>query len=138
MPVDFTFEPDAPVLWVRLRGSVCDADLDRLVSDLIAEPRAATSNAIYDLREVSDLSGLTSEAIRRFASAPQCREEAHTGMRLAVLASSDLAFGIGRMFQTLASDRLPYVAVVRDAAAARAFAAEGVAPPGHDFAGVGA
>ncbi|MCA9512680.1 MAG: hypothetical protein R3E88_22250 [Myxococcota bacterium] len=133
MPIEVVFEPDAPVMWVRMEGAVADADLDRLATGLLSDERAAVCNAVYDLRACTDLGGLSSETVRRLARAPHCRDERVHAIRIAILAEGDLAFGIGRMFQTLASDRMPNVAVVRDVAAARAFAAEGVAPPGHEF-----
>ena len=101
----YSILPEYGLLWKRFRGHITRqqlAELDQQVSSDIRNDR--TMSVLNDLRGVQNLdfdynhiSVLGREMRGSFADCPGV-------VKFAICAPGDLAFGLGRMFQTLMSD----------------------------------
>ena len=117
---EFFVEPD-PIrgfVRIRVRGKLAMQEVQRSQAEVsAAHPRL---HRLWDLRE-ADIGDWTAAAIRSAIEAMAARTfgEQGVGIRVAGLMTRDLDFGVGRMFESMATDALPMRgAVFRDEARA--------------------
>lgn len=115
MPAQYTIDSDRRIIFSQAIGVVTADDLRDHQSRLRADP---AFDAKFD--QLWDLSGATevqieAEAIKELARA----RSFEAGAKRAVVAPSDLAFGIARMFQLLHDEAPEEVRVFRSEADAR-------------------
>jgi len=98
---------------VKVQGSVSAQQVrDQIVGFLTGEP---TRYVIWDVRDGS-LSQLSAEDMRMLVTAGAPHAHRRTGGRTAIICATDVDFGMGRMFQTIASlQHVPFeIRVFRD------------------------
>ena len=131
MPVYYamplTFEVDRSQGVVRSHGSgkLTSADLLQYFADTRADPDyEPTMHRVMDLRDVTQLP--SSDEIRSLATFARTKAPVETA-RMAIIASSDLAFGVSMMFKGFVGygERL---IVVRDESEAMAWLQSGIHP----------
>ena len=98
MSMSYTIDPARRLVRTRAWGVLSTTDLQdsssRLMADARFEPRY---RSLVDLREVTGVSA-DMEALAQTAAVPLFAE----GVQRAIVASSDVAFGIARMYATFA------------------------------------
>lgn len=99
MPIAYQVLPEQGVVVVELRGRINDAELLEAVDRLIADAdRLPGLHELVDAREM-EVSDTSSAALRkvaeRFAGGPRPEK----GVRIALVAASDAAYGLARMYQ---------------------------------------
>jgi hypothetical protein len=119
MPVSYRVLPEQGVVVVELRGRIDDAELLEATDRLIADAdRLPGLNELVDAREL-EVNDLSSAALRkvadRFAAGPRPDE----GVRVALVAGSDVAYGLGRMYQALRDGSAAEFRVFRELPEAR-------------------
>lgn len=119
MPASYTLHPDLGLLATRFIGVVDDDEFLELYRAIFADPAYVLgTNELADLTEAVELR-FSARGMRRVEHLT--RRVYHNepeAFRTAVLAPSDLAFGIGRMYGALADGGPERVSVFRDADAA--------------------
>lgn len=125
MPLTFQVDQAQGVIRSRGTGVLTMADLLTYFSDTRADPDYESSlHRVMDLREVTQLP--SSEEIRSLATFARTKAPVETA-RMAIIASSDLAFGVSMMFKGFVGygERL---LVVRDEEEAMAWVGTGTLP----------
>lgn len=123
--VQTSFYPASALLWQRLTGNVDKAQLPLLVPNLNdrfsdqAHPDLSTKVAQSDvLVDLSNVGALDSNYSSIASLVRRCENSAHAiplPRRIAFWSPGDLAFGICRMLEQVAQDRLPIeMLVARD------------------------
>jgi len=115
MPVDHTIDADQEVVFTTLSGSVTFAEFARHLRAL-----AADASFRPDMRELL----ISSEAVTDEFDVNQIIsfKQSHVwgeGARRALVADSDLAFGVFRMFQMTAEGKHGEIGLFRDVTEAR-------------------
>lgn len=116
MPARYALHPDLGVVVTRFQGAVTDEEFVGLYRALLADPlyREGT-NELADLREIASFA-ITASALREVEAWTRRRYSgATTSFRTAIVAPSDLSFGIGRMYEVFAADGPEAVSVFRGA-----------------------
>lgn len=114
--VGYTLHPDLNLLATRFAGTVTDDEFVELYRTIFADPDYALgTNELADLREVEDIQ-LTTEALRKVEYLTRMKY-GREGLvfRTALIAPSDSAFGVGRIYEVFASAGPEAVSVFRTA-----------------------
>jgi len=131
--ITFSFAHAKRVRVARFSGAITDRDLIDTYERLLRDPAYdGTLHNLVDLREVSHM-GITSAGLHRLIALHDGRgpTEAHT--RNAIVAPTDVLYGVSRMFQTLRGDsRLAELEVFRTIGAAEHWIAEHSDVPASD------
>jgi hypothetical protein len=97
MPLTFQVDTDEGILRSRGSGVLTVADLLGYFADTRADPNyEASMHRVMDLRDVTQLP--SSDDIRSLAAFARTKAPVETA-RMAIIASSDLAFGVSMMFK---------------------------------------
>jgi hypothetical protein len=97
MPLTFHVDKAHGIVRSRGRGTLTMADLLNYFADTRADPDYAQAmHRVMDLREVTQLP--SSDDIRSLATFARTKAPVETA-RMAIIASSDLAFGVSMMFK---------------------------------------
>lgn len=122
MPISYRFHTDRNLLVTRYRGTVTDDEFVATYREIYEHPDAKPGlSELVDLRDVSSVQ--TSARAMRLVTGlvQQFHGEAAEQMRTAVLASTDLEFGLSRMYQAIAAETPEHVEAFRDGAEALAW-----------------
>src|SRR4051812_35474084 len=120
MPASHTIDVQQRLVRSRAWGALSEADLIAHYRAIREDPRFdPTFSQLGDLREVSEFL-MSSTAIRREAGVHVFDRHA----RRALVASSDIAFGLSRMYATEAEGATQFVQVFRDMAEAEEWLAQ--------------
>lgn len=120
MAVTYAFVGE--VLEVRASGAYHPGDVERAFRDALADPARPTLRALlYDVRDSAVVEQRTTPDVRD-AVAFFKGLGPHVGQRIALLVSTDVAFGIMRMVAAWADGAGIEAEVFRDARAALAWA----------------
>ncbi len=101
MPITFDADHNSQRVHVVATGDIRIEDMVALVAALV-DARCFAYSQLFDARAGSLL--LTAEETRRIVPLIARMREEHGQARTAFIASSDVSFGMARMYATLASD----------------------------------
>lgn len=122
-------DPIASLATVRPRGPLSAARITGLLEAMLDDPHHRPGMAaVWDLRDC-DVLGLSRGAMRRVAGYTSAHAARLGEARMALVATSDAAFGVARMYEILAlGGRLEY-RCFRDVDEARSWALAGTLTP---------
>ncbi len=121
MPISYHIDVERRLVLTRASGTLTDADVLALKTRLTQDP-----DFVPGMRELSDCRGIerldvTPAGVRAMVQQDQ-RQGADGPHRLALVLSKDVAFGMARMYQSLAgSNEQDHVGVFRDIDEAKAW-----------------
>lgn len=117
MPV--SYEIDGNLVSAKSYGIVTDRDIHEAVLQLVADP--AHTPGCHELWDLTDYSSLevSSRGVEEMVSMDLHYESNFQGGVIAVLAPSDLAFGMARIYQSLSDNSPVKVGVFRSMGEAR-------------------
>lgn len=96
-------------------GRIADDDLLDYARRLLADPeRTRAKHELVDLRSASVESDVTTAGVRQIAEFWSDRKHMMAGGRLAIIAGSDVGYGLSRMYQILRSDGPDSIQVFRE------------------------
>lgn len=106
-PIEFSIDRDAGVRVAAFRGVVTDADLMQAYESLLGDPQYDPT--LHDLVDMSGVERLevSAKAIRELVKRYARVDELGIRTRLAIVAPSDVAFGVARMYEMLRGDDVP-------------------------------
>lgn len=105
MAIDITHDKDKDILVVTVIGELSLASLKAAAQQIISSDEyAANIAALWDLRQM-DTSNINQDFFKNLIALREKRTE-REGAKLALVANSDLKFGLSRMYEML-SDDLP-------------------------------
>ena len=119
MPIEFTIDRELGVVFTTASGVLTDAELLEHKGKLMADPDFDASFVeLSDVRSISELA-VSPDGIRLFAARDETDAEHLRGYKLAIVVSSDVQFGMGRMYEMTTSQHFPNVRIFRDMKKAR-------------------
>lgn len=99
MPVSYAVVPETGILVIEARGAVSALDFGQMREELHAQG-APRPRLLVDLTGVSDFD-VESSDIHRLARDMSGQELVRPGTRLAVVAKTEVGFGLARMYELL-------------------------------------
>jgi hypothetical protein len=114
MGIQYVIDEHFGLVVAEARGHVEDRDLLDYAERLLADPdRTRAKHELVDLRRVDDSSEVSSAGVRRLAEFWSDRSAMMAGGRLAIIAPSEVGYGMSRMYQILRSDGPDSIQVFR-------------------------
>jgi hypothetical protein len=107
VPIEFSFEVTARRRIATFRGPITDRELLDAYTILLGDPAYdASLDDLIDLRGVTHM-GVTSAGLHSLISMYEERDSPGYPTRSAILAPTDVLYGVSRMFQTMRGDDHP-------------------------------
>ena len=105
MPITYTIRPDLKTIIITHTGVIPDDEFLQAYADLYNNEAFDISfNRLIDIRK-ADSSPRSSDALSKLASSSEQRHEGvQSRPKTAVITSSDLSFGMARMYNALSSN----------------------------------
>lgn len=118
MPMTYTIDEEKSLVRILGTGRVTDEEMLECISSLRSDPKLeAHMNTLSDMRDIEV--GFTSDGVAGMLEIMESTADRRSAARAAIVVGSDLAFGMARMLEIQATDRLhPSFQVFRDMAAA--------------------
>lgn len=127
MPISYEIDHDAGMIHTLATGTLTDEDVYAHKRRLLRDPRYRPGmQEIADVRGVSELA-VTPEGIRHMVAMDDRDADRLAGRRLAIVAGSDLVFGMARMYQQSAEQTAQRIGVFRTIDEGRAWLSAGSA-----------
>ncbi len=105
--ISFSCDPVTRCRTARFTGAITDRELLGAFEQLVRDPAYDTSmNDLIDLRDVTHM-GVTSAGLHRLIALYDERGPTAMLTRNAIVAPTDVLYGVSRMFQTLRGEGLP-------------------------------
>ena len=121
MSVEITIDAGRRRIRSRLSGRLSRETLQRYYEALYSHPLFQPDMAeIFDVSEVTELD-LTADEIRDFSATTASNPSQGRGMRVAIVAPTDLTFGLARLYELSQSDTTNRICVVRTRGEAEAW-----------------
>jgi len=122
MAVRDHFDPEANLLWVTFEGTLGDDDLLKYAHHALESGEVpAGHDELIDLRGVEDGGGISTHVLRRIADMFTRSDTMPERSRVAMVATTDVHYGLSRMYQAFRSDSPLDLRVFRDMGEARAW-----------------
>lgn len=125
MPIDIEIDAERRRINTRATGMLTVDDLLSYYQRLHDHPDYRIG--LSELWDASGISGtqLTSDDLREFSSVTEPFTRQGAPVRVAILVSDDLGFGLARMYELLQTDSINRLKIVRSHEAAEAWLASG-------------
>lgn len=106
-PISFSYDAQRRCRTARFAGPITDRELLDAFERLLRDPAYdASLNDLIDLRDVTHM-GVTSAGLHRLIALYDERAADAHGTRNAIVAPTDVLYGVSRMFQTLRGECPP-------------------------------
>ena len=125
MPISYHIEKDAGRVVLEFRGTITDRELFATYEALYADPSHRVGlDELTDCREVERVDVTTGALVALAASTARLLDGKQQTWRVAIVAPSDVVFGMARMYEAFRAESPEQVQVFRDRAAAEAWLAD--------------
>jgi hypothetical protein len=121
MPISYRIDPERNLVLTTASGILTDDDVLQHKAHLVQDPAFQPG-----MKELSDIRGIDRLEVTPAGVRAMVQQDERDGARvashqLALVLSKDVAYGMARMYQTLAESKMGSVGVFRDAAEAIAW-----------------
>jgi hypothetical protein len=100
MPLVFRLDREARVVVAAGYGTLTDVEVFEYQSKIFALDEAIGYDELVDLTHVTEIALPSTDRVRELASLAVGMDATHGNSKLGIVAPGDLAFALGRMFQT--------------------------------------
>jgi hypothetical protein len=122
MSVHDHFDPERNLLVVVFDGAIGDEDLLKYARHAVETWRTPSGHdELIDLRGVEDVDGIGGQTLRRVAGMFTRSDRTPERSRVAIVAASDVQYGLARMYQAFRSESPLDLRVFREMDEARAW-----------------
>lgn len=98
MPMSYQIDTDRKLLLIRGSGRLTDAEMIACVDELREDPAVRPDlQTLSDMREIEV--GFTPAGVEAMVAAMRSSANPRDGVKAAIVVGSEVAFGMGRMFQ---------------------------------------
>lgn len=112
--IDYWMDQSRGIVFTTARGALTALNAEIYFKSVTRNPLfAPTFSALVDLRDV-DRVDLTIEGLWRFADLTRAFQHNIEGIRVVIVADSDLVFGVARIYKLLRNDASYDIEVFRD------------------------
>jgi len=101
MPLVFRLDHEARVIVAAGYGRLTDSEVFGYQRGIFALEDAIGYDELVDMTHVNEISLPSTERVRELAALAAGMDAIHGNSKLAIVAPGDLAFALGRMFQTV-------------------------------------
>jgi hypothetical protein len=99
MPIEYQIDHARRLVAAQGRGVLSDQDVFEYQQAVWSRPDVAGYDELMDMRAVERIIELSADRVVRLAALSAAMDDGRPS-RFAIVASQDLAFGLGRMYQT--------------------------------------
>jgi hypothetical protein len=99
-PVDHHIDHDRRVVLAKGRGTLTDQEVFAYQREVWSRPEVAGYDELMDMSEVEHIALPSVDRVRELASLAAAMDPRWPESKFAIVAPNDLAFGLGRMFET--------------------------------------
>ena len=100
MPLVYRVDHDARIVLAVGSGIITHADVFAYQTDVWSRPDVAGYDELVDMSLVTDIVVQSGDRVRDLATLSATMDDKSTTSRFAIVAQTDVAFGLGRMYQT--------------------------------------
>ena len=101
MPMSYTIDSDAGVISITGEGLLTDSEMIDCVDALRHDPALRPEmNTLSDMRRIEV--GFTSAGVEKMVEVMRATEDRRGAAKAAIVVSEDVAFGMARMFESIA------------------------------------
>ena len=100
MPIDYRVDHARRLVVVRASGTLTDEDVFGYQHEVWSRPEVDGYDELVDMTDVERIALPYADRVQDLAHLSASMDTRHHASHLAVIAPSDTAFGIGRMYQT--------------------------------------
>ena len=100
MPIAYHIDHERRLVLTRGYGSFTDEDVFRYQQTVWSRTDVAGYSELVDMTEVTDIALPSVHRVRDLASLAASMDDHYSSSRMGIVAPDDLAFGLGRMFQS--------------------------------------
>jgi hypothetical protein len=100
MPIAYRVDHEVGLVVAAGQGILTDADVFGYQRDVWSRPDVTGYNELIDMTQVTQFAVPSADRVRDLARLAARMDDTGSRTRLAVVASTDVAFGLGRMFQS--------------------------------------
>jgi hypothetical protein len=101
VPIAYRLDHEARVIVAAAYGTLTDEEMFEYQQQGFKLDEAIGYDEFVDLTHVTEITLPSTERVRELAGRAAGMDAVHGGSKLAVVAPGDLAFALGRMFQTI-------------------------------------
>lgn len=121
MPITHRFDAESRVLFVEMTGAVSDEDILSYAAEVTADSGIdPVHDELIDTRGI-EVPGASTPALKRAAELFSKSERTPEKVKVAMVASSDAAYGLARMYQAFRAESAVKIRVFREIAEARSW-----------------
>jgi hypothetical protein len=100
MPLNYRIDHESQLVLVSCYGTFVDRDIFDYQRAVWSRPDVAGYNELVDMTHVTKIEAAGVERVHELAAIAAGMDSPSEPSKFAIVAPSDLAFGLGRMFQT--------------------------------------
>ncbi len=100
MPIEFRICHGQRLVYAWGRGTLTDREIFEYQRDVWSRPDVAGYDELIDMSAVDHIAEPSRERVRELALLSAAMDAPQTESKFAIVASEDLAFGLGRMYET--------------------------------------
>jgi hypothetical protein len=100
MPIEYRIDHDRRIVFATGRGTMTDADVFGYQQAVWSQAAVAGYHELMDMTHVESIAEPSAERVRDLASLAAEMDPAGIASKFAIVAPQDVAFGLGRMFET--------------------------------------
>ena len=100
MPIEFTIDPARRLVTATARGTLTGKDVFGYQRDVWSRPDVQGYNELLDMREVDHIDLPSVDNMRALAELSASMDAPATPSKFAIVATSDEAYGLSRMYET--------------------------------------
>lgn len=100
MGITYTIDHDQRLVFARGEATMTSEDIFRYQNEVWSRPEVRGYNEIIDMNGVTQIVQPSPEGMRSLAQLSASMDAGTAGAKFAIVAPKDLAFGLGRMYET--------------------------------------
>jgi hypothetical protein len=101
MPITYRILPDQRLVWAEARGTILAGELFEYQRTVWSRPEVQGFDELVDMTAVTEIPDPSHASLRTLAVLSAGMDAPAGHSKFAIVAPDDLAFGLGRMYQTL-------------------------------------
>ena len=100
MPIEYRIDHGRRIVFTKGRGTLTDSDIFGYQREVWSRHDVTGYNELMDMTDVVHIAVPSQKRVRELAALSADMDDRSTGSKFAIVAPSDVAFGLGRMYQT--------------------------------------
>jgi hypothetical protein len=100
MPIDFAIDHERRLVTAKARGTLTHEDILGYQKDVWSRPEVNGYDELVDMSQVAQIALQSIERVRELAKLSAGMDISSSASRFAIVATTEEAFGLGRMYQT--------------------------------------